>query len=168
MPDYTFQYAVTLVDTKALKTTLRWRRVITDVSVVAAFTTATSEADDLLTDLKAVTDASVYRASLAFLDEQGEALPADADITDEALINVWLSTVAQVPKYGQLRIPAPSIAFESDLITVDETDANLIAYVANFGTDKWEISDGEVVVTARENGIVNGYWRSKAKSTNPN
>lgn len=167
MPEYTFQYAVTLIDSRSIKSTLRFRRVIDDISVVAAFTTAEVEAADLLTDLQAVTDAALYRASLSYLQQVGEAIPAPgvADVTDEAAVSVWLSDVGALPKYGQLRIPAPIDMWETDEITVDKSNAALINYVANFGPAKWEVSDGEPVIVSRDNGIANGHYRSRAKST---
>jgi hypothetical protein len=169
MPEYTFRAAVTLVDSKQLKTTLAFPRVIDDLSPEAAFVTANTELGELVTDLQAVTDCAINRVTLSFLDDsQLEAVPAPgvADMTDEAAISVWLSDVGELDKFATLRIPGPIAALmQSDQKTVDVTNANLIAYVENFGPDKFEVSDGEAVVISRDNGIEKGHWRSKAKST---
>jgi len=162
-----WRYSVTLVDTKALKTVLNFIGEFDGLSLTDEFGLAETAAGDLLTDLKAVTDAAVFKTSLALLQEEGEALPADADVTDEAAIVTWLSDVDALPKYHTIRIPAPIDMFQSDEVTVDKTNANLIAYIANFGGSGYQVSDGEYVVTSRENGISHGFWRSRAKSTNP-
>lgn len=168
MADYLFQASVTLTDSKQLKSTLNFRRVIDDLTPEAAFATANAEWGDLITDLKAVTDAAVTRSAVTFLDVAPlEAIPAEgvADISDEGVVMCWLSDVGQLDKYAALRIPAPIDMFESDQKTLDKTNAQVIAYVANFGPAKWEVSDGENVVVSRDDGIQGGHWRSRAKST---
>lgn len=162
----TWRYSVTMVDEKALKTTLNFVAEFDNIGLTEEFDEAQIAAGALKTDLLAVSDALVYSESLTYLIGGGVTLPADADITDEAAIVCYLSAAGEVPKYHTLRVPAPIDAlFESDGKTVDETNAALIAYVANFADGEWEVSDGEHIETANDNGISHGFWRSKAKSS---
>lgn len=161
-----WRYSVTLIDTHSHRTTVHYRGEFSGLSLTDEFGLAQTAAADLLTDLKAITDASVYSESLAYLIPGSEALPADADVTDELVMSLWLSDVGQLNKFATARVPAPIDAmFESDTITLDKTNANVIAYVANFNLpdNGFQVSDGEYVVTGRENGIVGGKWRSRAK-----
>ena len=161
-----WRYTVVLIDDKSVKTTLNFRANISGLGLSEEFDAAQIMAGNLLTDLQAVSDAAVYSESLTYIIGNSEALPADADVTDELVVLVWLSDVGQVNKQAALRIPAPiAAAFESDGTTLDKTNGAVQNYVANFGTDLWEVSDGESVVTSRDNGIVSGHWRSRAKST---
>jgi len=161
-----WRYTVVMIDTKSLKTTLNYQAHIEGISLQDEFDTAQGLAADLLTDLEAVSDAAVYSESLTYLLANSEALPADADITDELAIVVWLSDVGSINKQAVLRVPAPiDAAFSSDGVTLDVTNANVIAFVENFADGGFEVSDGEPVITTREDGIVSGHWRSKAKST---
>lgn len=159
--------AVSLIDSKQLKTTLVYKGVFDGLSLTDEFGLANDALDGLLTDLGAVTDAAVYSVTLGHVRDTSEAIPAEgvADITDEAAVVTWLSDVGQANKFHTLRIPAPIDMFGSDQITVDVTNANLIAYVANFAAGGFQVSDEESIVTSRDNGIVSGHWRSRAKST---
>lgn len=154
-----FVYRVTLIDTKALKSTLSFAlsdTVYADaVTAIGLFATA----------LGLVTDANIYSEHLVEIISGGVALPADADITDEALVVTYLSGAAEVPKFWNLRIPAPVAGvFESDGITVDKTDADLIDLILNLATNMY-VSDGEVIDTTQDDGINHGFWRSVKKST---
>jgi hypothetical protein len=161
----TWRYSVTLIDTKALKTTLNFVAEFDGLGLTEEFDAAQIAAGALKTDLEAVSDANVYSESLTYVMGGSSSLPADADITDELAIVAFLTPAAEAPKYHTLRVPAPiAAAFESDGVTLDETNSDVIAYVDNFET--WEVSDGEHVVTANANGISHGFWRSRAKSTN--
>jgi hypothetical protein len=161
-----WRYTVVLIDEHSIKTSMVFKANIDGLSLTDEFALAQTMAADLLTDLQAVTDAAVYSESLTYVIGNSEALPADADVTDELVVLVWLSDVGEVNKQAAVRIPAPiDAAFESDGVTLDKTNAAVQAFVANFGTDLWEVSDGETVVTGRDNGIVSGHWRSRAKST---
>lgn len=162
-----WRYSVTLVDSRSLKTTLNYTATFSGASITDEFGLAQVAAADLLTDLEAVTDAAIYSETLTYLLANNEAIPGAgvADITDEMAVVVWLSDVGSINKYHTLRIPAPIEAMiGSDGVTLDETNAAVQAYVANFDT-AWEVSDGEHVVVSRENGIESGSWRSRAKST---
>lgn len=160
----TWRATFVLVDTKALKTTLNFIYEADNLTLADEFADANTAMDDLKTDLDAVTDANFYSETLTLLKSGNQALPADADITDLAKVAVHLSPAGEIPKYATLRIPAPiSALFESDGVTVDETNANLIAYVAELAN--WTVSDGETIQTANDNGIASGWWASASKST---
>lgn len=164
----TYEAAITLVDTKNLKTTLRWKGIFSGVDAAAEFASATAAIAALQSALEAVTDANVYKTTLTLLVDGGTALPADADITDEAAVVCFLTAAGVAPEYHVLRIPAPiSALFESDGVTVDETNAALQSYVDEFDQPDvgFQVSDGEYIDTTNENGISHGYWRSRAKST---
>jgi hypothetical protein len=155
-----------MIDSKGLKTTLNFVGVFDNIGLTEEFDEAQIAAGDLLTDLYAISDANVYSESLTYLMGGSSTLPADADITDELAIVTYLTAAGEAPKYHVLRVPAPiDGVFESDGKTLDKTAAAAINYVANFGTDLWQVSDGEYVVTANSNGIDSGFWRSKAKSS---
>lgn len=163
-----WECAITLVDSKALKTTLRFKGTFSGLDITDEFGLASTALSDLVTDLEAVTDANVYKQSLTLIAGGGTALPADADITDEAAIVCFLTAAGVAPEYHTLRIPAPIEAlFESDKVTVDESNAALQAYVAEFDKQDvgFQVSDGEYIETANENGISHGFWRSRAKSS---
>jgi hypothetical protein len=162
----TWRYTVTLIDEKALKTTLNFIYEADNVDLGSEFDDAEAAAAALLTDLEAVTDANVYSEVLGYLRGGDPTLPNDADITDEAAVVCFLTADDVLPEYHTLRIPAPIDAmFESDGKTVDEDNAALIAYVANFADGEFTVSDGQYIVTANDNGISHGFWRSRAKSS---
>lgn len=163
-----YECAITLVDSKALKTTLRFKGTFSGLDENDEFSLAKTALANIVTDLTAITDANVYKSSLTLITGGGTALPADADITDEAAVVCFLTAAGVAPEYHTMRIPAPVAAlFESDLVTVDETNAGLIAYIAEFDQQDvgFQVSDGEYIETANENGISHGFWRSRAKSS---
>lgn len=163
-----FRYSITLIDSKALKTTLNFVGDFSGIDAADEFSIAAGAGAQIVTDLLAISDANLYSDSMTLLVGGGSALPADADITDEAAVVCFLTAAGVAPEYHTLRVPAPiSALFESDLVTVDETNAALQAYVDNFdGTDvEYMVSDGEYIDTSNENGISHGFWRSKAKSS---
>jgi len=112
-----------------------------------------------------VTDASVFKSTLVEILTGDASLPADADVTDEALVVCYLSGTGEVPKYWNLRIPAPVEAmFNEDLVTVDITYQNLQDLVSTLSTEA-KVSDNESLNLDIQEGIKNGYWRSVKKST---
>ena len=162
----TFRHSFTLIDTRAQKTTLNYESRHAGLTVNDDFDEAYAANLALQVALEAVTDANVYSKSLTWLGPGTTALPADADISDELAIVTFLTAEAAVPKYATLRVPAPIEAvWESDNITLDETNQAVIDFVAEVA-DGFVVSDGETIVTANSNGISHGYWRSKALSTN--
>lgn len=163
-----FRYSITLVDEKALKTTLNFVGTFSGIDANDEYALALAAAASLQTDLLAISDALLYSDTLTRLIGGGSSLPASADITDEAAVVTFLSAAGEIPEYHTLRVPAPIDAlFESDGVTVDKTNAGLIAYVANFdGADtEFMVSDGEYIDTTNQNGISHGFWRSRAKSS---
>jgi hypothetical protein len=167
MPDETFRYSVTLIDERAMKSTLNFQMDVSEATSAENFTLAVGEGATISAALLAVSDALVYSENLTYLISGGSSLPADADITDEAAIVCFLSEAAEVPKYHVLRIPAPADAiFEADGVTVDESDSDLIAYVdALSESGSVVVSDGEQINVDLENGISHGFWRSVKKSS---
>ena len=154
-----FQYHVTLIDTKANRTSVRFD--LADTAYVDAATAAAAiEAAIVL-----VTDASVFKSTLVEILTGDASLPADADVTDEALVVCYLSGTGEVPKYWNLRIPAPKEAmFNEDLVTVDITYQNLQDLVSTLSTEAL-VSDGESLDLDINEGISHGFWRSVKKST---
>ena len=162
-----WRYSITLLDDKALKTTLNFVAEFDNVGIGEEFDEAQIAAGALKADLEAVTEANVYREQLTYVMGGSSAKPgADVDITDELAIVTFLTADSVAPEYATLRVPAPiAAAFESDGSTLDENNAAVQAYVANFAEGAWEVSDGQHVVTANQNGISHGFWRSRPKST---
>jgi hypothetical protein len=155
----TFFYHVTLIDTKALKTNLRFMLAATD------YVTARADATDIEYALGLVTDANIYQSSVIEQVTGAADLPADADITDEALVVTYLSGTGEIPKFWNLRVPAPVAAmFNADGVTVDITYQNLQDLVATLST-KALVSDGEAIDLDIQEGIASGFWRSVKKSS---
>jgi len=164
----TYEGAITMIDAKALKTTLRVGGIFSGIDENDEFSLAKAALAALVVALGNVSGANVYKSSLTLITGGGTALPAGTDITDEAAVVCFLTAEGVAPKYHTLRIPAPLAAvFESDLITVDESNADVQAFVSEFGQEDvgWMVSDGEYVELLNENGISHGFWRSKAKSS---
>ena len=156
----------TLVDTLGLKTNLSYKYHSDQIALADGFGEANTVMEDLKTDLTAVTDANFYSWSLNYLAGGSPALPADADITDVALVTTYLVGAGVLPKYAIVRIPAPvSGIFGADGKTIDKTDADLITYVADFAAGGVQVSDGEHVVVDIDNGIKGGSWTSAKKTS---
>lgn len=158
---------VTLIDDKELKTTLRFAvGEITAADFGAEATIAWTRFNQLLTDLDAVTDANVYNAYLRGADTAwpDSGLPADADVSDEAVIVCHTNDTDKPTEVDRLRIPAPVDALfvnNDPAQGVDVSNAALQAYVANFDVEI-EFSDGEHVnLSEGTAGIAEGYWRSR-------
>jgi hypothetical protein len=159
-----WKYAVTLLGSNAMKTTLVYNFHSDEALLADALAALVTASGLVATSLGLISDANIYNESLTYLMGGSPALPGDADITDEAVVITFLTGAGVIPKYHPIRIPAPvSTLFESDLITVDETDTDLIAYVALLEAS-WQVSDGESIDTEVENGIASGWWRSVKKS----
>lgn len=164
--------AITLIDDDEKKTTLRITiGTITGVDFGAEATVAYDAFDALITDLKAVTDANVNKASLR-AEDPGDWLDAGvpsngSDVSDEAVISAHTNDSLLETEVDQLRIPAPIAGIwvnDEPSQGLDVTDAGLQAYVANYETDI-QFSDGEHVNLAEGTaGIADGYWRSVKKS----
>jgi hypothetical protein len=152
-----FRWSVTLIGTNSLKTTLNF------MIPQALYVDADAAALQLLVALQAVTDANVYSETLTEIRSGSTALPADADVTDEALVITYLSGTGEAAKYHPIRIPAPIAGmFLGDLVTVDITNQPLQDWVAEL-SQHVEVSDGESIVLDIDEGIASGYWRSVKK-----
>lgn len=159
-----WRYTVTLLGSNALKTTLVYNFHSEEALLADALAALVTASGLINTSLGLLSDANIYNESLTYLMGGSPALPSGADITDEAVVVCFLTGAGVIPKYHPIRLPAPvSALFESDLITVDETNANLITYVGLLETS-WQVSDGESINTAVDNGIASGWWRSVRKS----
>jgi hypothetical protein len=159
-----WKYTVTLLGSNALKTTLVYNFHSEEALLADALAALVTASGLVNTSLGLLSDANIYNESLTYLMGGSPALPADADITDEAVVITFLTGAGVIPKYHPIRIPAPvSDLFESDLITVDETLADLITYIALLEAS-WQVSDGESIDTEVDNGIASGWWRSVKKS----
>ena len=154
-----FRYHVTFIDSKALKTNMQF--VLAD----AAYAEAASAAAAIEAALELVTDANVHVSTLVEILTGDATLPADADISDEALVVTYLSGTGELPKYWNLRIPAPVDAmFNADGVTVDITYQNLQDLVSTLSAETL-VSDGEAIDLDIDEGIKRGFWRSVKKST---
>lgn len=158
---------VRLIDSKQLETMLRL--IIGEITAAdygAEATIAWARANQLMTDLKAITDANVKVAYLNGIDTAWDdaGLPADADVSDELVIVAHTNDSDKPTEVDRLRIPAPSsgVWVNSDPASgLDVSNAGVQAYVANFDIE-FEFSDGEHVnLSEGTGGIAEGYWRSK-------
>ena len=168
-----WELSVTLIDTKQNRTNLRYKMgEITGADIGAEALIASGRADDIITDLKAISDANVFATRLSALNENGvdAGLPADADITDELVILVHTNDVNYPDELATLRVPAPiaGVWVNNDPAQgLDLTDAGAQGYVSNFET-AFEVSDGEHVTIAEGTaGMKSGYWRSVADKVKP-
>lgn len=160
----TWRLTYVLVDSKALKTTLNFIYQADNLTLADEFADMLTRTDALKAELDPLTDANFYSETISLLYAGSQSLPADADITDLAKVSVHLAPAGEIPKYGTLRIPAPvDGVFETDGVTVDESYQDLIDYVAELAN--WDISDGDTIQTANDNGIESGWWASAKKST---
>ena len=154
-----FTYVATLIDTKGLKTSLRFP--LAEIG----HTEALADAALISSKFAAVTDANFYSENLVENISGSTALPADADITDEALVVTYLSGTGELGKFWNLRIPAPADAvFNADLVTVDITNQALQDLVLELSQSAL-VSDGEAISLDIQEGISHGFWRSIKKST---
>ena len=154
-----FRYHATLIDSRALRTTMQF--VLADT----AYVDAASAAAAIEAALELVTDANVFQSSLIEILTGDAELPNDADISDEAVVVLYLSGTGEWPKYWNLRIPAPVDAmFNADGVTVDITYQNLQDLVSTLSTEAL-VSDGEAIDLDIDEGIKRGFWRSVKKST---
>lgn len=166
----TYEVALTLRDSKALTTTLRFTGIFIGADAPAEYALALAAAQQLQQSIEAVTDAIVAKNTLAYVVAGDTAVPAAgvADITDECAVVCFLTAAGVAPKYHTLRIPAPIDGmFESDGYTLDESNVPVQQFVANFDDAdiEFSVSDNEKIVTANDNGISHGFWRSRSKST---
>jgi len=116
-------------------------------------------------ELVDVTSSNIEQIVLSSWDDTNAVgtLPAEAQNDEEAVISVHLTASPNPEKLGILRIPAPVDGiFLTDKHTLDTSNAPLIAYVAAVAANA-QVSDGETIVVARENGIKRGSWRSVSK-----
>jgi len=123
----------------------------------ADYATAQTDAVDIITKLKAVSDAAVsgYHIQEVFV-ENAFALPGAAEVENQALLT--LPIAGKPNKSASVSIPAPNVGIMAGLTgpnfnVVDFTDTNLIAFVNLFITGgKAKLSDGEVVVLTNGRG----------------
>lgn len=159
-----WKYNVTLLGSNTLKTTMVYAFHSEEALLADALAAIITASGLIATSLGLISDANIYSETITLLQGGSPALPSDADVSDEAVVVTFLTGAGVLPKYHPIRIPAPvSTLFESDLLTVDETDTDLIAYVAQLAAS-WQVSDEESINTAVDNGIASGWWRSVKKS----
>lgn len=146
----------TLAETSGRVTTVKYEQ-----SAPADDTAARASAAAMATDLGAVTNCTIKSYyTYQLFEEDAFALPASAEIENEALLQVTIEDEAT--KTGTLRIPSPvdgifSGATGPSYDVVDTTDTDLIAFVANFITeDLFYVSDGEQAET-----LVGGHRRHR-------
>lgn len=135
MPIYDVK--VTMVDAGNRKSTKRYQTAnLTD------FAAAQTAANGLISDLQGVTMARVLAYSISQRTVVSDAVSAGANIDEGVTIQGLKADNYQAP----VKIPAPTAALWNSDGTVDMTNAELIAYLANFETgNEFTISDGEQV-----------------------
>lgn len=134
---------VELKETSGKSTTLRFEQ-----SAPADDAAARASSLALVTDLAAITNSVVakYYTYQEFL-ESALTLPASAENQNQAML--ILSIDGAPTKVGKIRVPAAAAGIfaaetGSNYDVVDVTDADLIAFVANFTTEAlFYVSDGE-------------------------
>lgn len=169
MAEQDWRYTITLVDSKGFKSSLTYLMLTDEVTSDVGYLAALAGGAAVSAELIDVTDALIASETLSEIVAGASSLPGGAvDISDEAAVVCWLSEAAEVAKYHTMRIPAPVAAlFEADGYTVDEANADLIAFIDAVGEDgPVLLSDGEAINTDLENGISHGFWRS-VKKTSP-
>lgn len=160
----TWRGTLTLIDTQAKTTTLNYIFEADELTLPDEFSAANDAMEALKSDLAAVSDAVIYNESLAYVKGGSSSLPADADVSDVAMVMTHLLPATEAPKLHPVRIPAPKVGiFASDLVTVDVADSDLIAFIDELSN--FSVSDGENIDTSNNNGIQSGYWISVKKST---
>lgn len=162
-----FLYSVTLVDSNAEKTVLNF--IIPDPGLAGQgldFQAAYDSAQLVQTELLDVTGANIYKETLGRYLDGDSALPAGPmrDVTEEIAVSCYLTGVGELPKFATVRIPAPLDALFTALNDVDESNADLIAYIAQLEANV-VVSDNEVIDTTVSDGIASAWWRTKARVT---
>lgn len=138
-----FWATVTLIDTQSDRSTLEFELQSAD------FTEAQTDTDAIVTDLKAVTDASVANVSISYRREEDDfAYPATpCNNSEKARIVVQL---VGSTKKAVIDIPSPKAAIFNGTVGVANRTVKLDAtpvvnYIQNFQTgNEAFISDGEV------------------------
>jgi hypothetical protein len=156
--------AITLIDEQGWKTTLNYDMGSTPGLVIdVEFVDQHTDLAAIAAELAPLTTANIYSFKLSVTDDSLEdaTLPVEAEIAEEAYVSVHLAAEPLPEKFGGIRIPAPVDAlFLADGETVDTNNADLQAYVAVLP----EISDGELIVTARgAGGVDRGYLRFRSR-----
>lgn len=128
----------------------------------ADYAEADADAGTLLTYLGLITDAEISRLVLSEEQMVSGVRPAHAvNVFDEAVVTTYLD--AATNKLHTIRVPAPTAAlFLADGQTVNVANADLINWVAQLAAVA-VVSDGEAIDTSVNNGMVEGYRRSKAR-----
>jgi len=138
--------------------------VISDTTAAAEYGQAVAAMAALRTAFDAVTDAVIAEERIASVEALSAATPADADLFQNAMVNVWsLNTedANAVEHLAQTYIPAPVIGVfvsptGSGRDVVDITDADLTAWIAALAANA-EISDGETIQTGTgDDGMADG------------
>lgn len=151
------------VDEKGNKTSRNFLMESAGVDLSLEMQAILTATDEMLADLRAISDAGV-ELQLTVGDDTwiSDAPAAGSDVSDVAHVNVRLDAEPS-GKLASLAIPAPIDALfvgGAAGTEVDIANATLIDLVANFVAD-FEISDGENVDTTLTNGIKDGEWRSR-------
>jgi hypothetical protein len=138
-----FEATVTFLDRGDNQTTMRFGVDGADISAAEVIMAAN------IADIVAVTKAYVVSYSIAekFTNDAARTKSANGEIEEKATITVNLETA---PKKAVIRIPAPvdTIFAGTDgelWNTVDGADSLLVAFLGDFASGGFQISDGEHV-----------------------
>ena len=159
-----YLYSATLVDWQNHKTTMNFRIPAGGGTQAEDDAAARVSMAAVKAALLNVTDANISAERLISVEGGTTTLPATSEhgVEEEIALSVYLTGAAELPKYAQVRIPAPEDDLFSALVEVDRDAADLVAYVAALAANT-EVSDGEQINTAVTDGIAAAWWRSKSK-----
>lgn len=132
-----FSATVTLTDSLNRITSKRYE---TETEVLA---TAQSAVADLITDLEAVTDLGVVEVTYSLKDDtEASAAAAGSNIDSGATFRARLDN----GKVAALKVPGFPISKVSSGGSIDVSDADVVAYFANFETaGAFTVNEGNVI-----------------------
>lgn len=133
MPD--FVATISLQDAYARRSVKRFEGDFVD------FATAETALDALIVDLDALSEAEVYSFTCGRKTGHTGSLVAGANIDS----GITLSVMKTDGEKAVLKVPAPAPAVVNGDGTVDILNALVTAYVDNWITGTWYVSDGEEV-----------------------
>ena len=171
MPQYAnYQGFITLVDQRGHEATRRFNldKAVDNSGASGQgdeFVAAADALKDIRDSLSAVSDAVIKRAGVIVTTSESSAVGGPGtDVTDEALLSLFINEAGQREKLWNFSIPSPVPGlFQTDLISVNPNNVPLQAFVGNIA-DHCFVSDGETVNDLLgTGGLKGGIWRSRQK-----
>lgn len=111
------------------------------VGEFADYATARAAADDFLTDAQAITDAHLFKETLAEVN----LIAGTSAATSNVFERISATTDLGSNKKYNLQLPSPIAGvFSGNALIITGTE--WVNYTANLGAGLWEVSDGEHIV----------------------